>query len=259
MNVTILDDTPDLGRVLLRRCWVAAKTCTSSKTPAELWARSGKLSDARMLKLIAGDVIPSGHWSVLRHASLTFAVDGISRACSHQFVRHHVGVDVEQQSQRAVESNLTVLNYIAPPVIEDNPQHAMVYDHALSTTNAAYAALAAAGVEAEDARMLLPNAAPTNLVVTMNLNSIVNFCAERLCTMAQEEIRILAREIREATVKVVPWMKEHLVIKCQRLGYCPEIRNADGHCSIRPPKHIFLEDAKRGAALRKQGANPASD
>jgi thymidylate synthase (FAD) len=188
-----------------------------------------------MLKVVRDQVIESGHLSCLRHVSLTFSVSGISRACSHQLVRHVAGWSFEQQSQRYVRADLPVTEYVMPRTVAKDAARVKAFDDTLATINGAYSKLIELGVPQEDARALLPNATPTNLTVTANLQALINYCHERLCVLAQEEQRMLASKIRVATIQAIPWMKPHLQIKCQLAGVCHEARNKGNKvCGIRP-------------------------
>jgi thymidylate synthase (FAD) len=224
---------------------VAGRTCYSNLTPQELWEKSATLSDEKMQKVVCDQIFDSGHLSVARHATLTFAISGISRAASHQLVRHHVGFDVEQQSQRytPLDSNI---DFVIPPTIESDPDAKSDYIEALYGGGEDlgvvqhYQYLVGRGIPGEDARFLLPNATPTNLVITVNLNSLITLCHERLCSLSQWEIRRTVAAMRREAVKAVPWIKKYLVIKCMVGQVCFETRNKDGHCTIRP--HISNVD-----------------
>jgi thymidylate synthase (FAD) len=235
VEVVLLDDHPDLSRYALRKIWTAARGCYSTDTPATLWKQSADLSEAKMLKVVKDQVIDSGHLSCLRHVTLTFSVSGISRACSHQLVRSTAGWAFEQQSQRYTRVDLPVTEYVMPRTIAKDPERVKAFDQTLATINGAYSRLIALGVPQEDARALLPNATPTNLTVTANLQALINYCHERLCVLAQEEQRMLASGLRVATIQALPWFRSSLVIKCQLAGVCYETRNKDNKvCGIRP-------------------------
>lgn len=251
MNVTILDDTPDLGRVLLRRCWVAAKTCTSSKTPAELWARSGKLSDEKLLRVVEDEVIASGHLSVLRHAAITYGIDGVSRACAQQLTRHVAGISYEMQSQRAVTMNPGAV--VVPPSVSESEEANPSFLQSVGESNIDYQWLLKYGIPKEDARYLTPIGAKTNLVMTANLNALINLCQQRLCIRAQWEIRRLAAQIRAVTGRQVPWFKKHLTISCISRGFCVEASNkGNAVCAIRPHQDSIQ-------IVPRVAPNPASD
>lgn len=231
MKVQLLtDEAPEkLNRRLLKTCYTAARGCYSPQSPSFIYSKNPK--NDRMIALM-DEIYESGHWSVFRHASLTFSISEISRSCSHQLIRHHVGIDYEQQSQRYVKLENTTV--VTPPTIQNNPEALEQFNNAINMIQDVYTTLLSLGIEAEDARFVLPNATTTNITMTINLNALINLCSERLCTLAQWEIRRLTALIRAETVKVLPWTKSYLVIKCMRDGVCFETRNKDGHCKIRP-------------------------
>ena len=93
-----------------------------------------------------------------------------------------------------------------------------------------------AGIPAEDARFVLPNAAASSMVASLNLREMIHLANLRLCTRAQYEIRMLVKKMCEALVEEEPWLKPYLVPKCERLGFCDE----DKSCGRKPTKEAFL-------------------
>lgn len=85
-----------------------------------------------------------------------------------------------------------------------------------------YDELVTFGVKKEDARAILPNATKTNLVMTCNLRELIHICNLRLCTRAQLEIRVLFKEIVKEVTKFEPWLKDYLITKCEKNGFCTE-------------------------------------
>ena len=83
----------------------------------------------------------------------------------------------------------------------------------------------------EDARMFLPNATKTNMVISMNLRELIHICNLRLCTRAQLEIRKMVKEMALAIIEKEQWLQEYLQPSCERLGYCPESKG----CGKKPP------------------------
>lgn len=222
MKVTLIRFTPRPDEA----CAIAARTCTSFEIPEE--ADLDTLAKA----------LESGHESLAEHASFTFAVDGISRACSHQLVRHRLA-SYAQQSQRYVDFNkdfeCVVPGSIATregPVTEDGRTAAEVYGDTLHAIHEATEALVRAGIPREDARYLLPNAMSTNIIVTMNGRELRHFCSLRCCNRAQWEIRKLAEEMRILAQSVAPVIMKGTGPRCKQVGYCPEKRG----CGKMPKK-----------------------
>jgi thymidylate synthase (FAD) len=136
--------------------------------------------------------IREGHESIIEHASATFEISGISRACSHQLVRHRLA-SYSQESQRYVD--MSDPEFIVPPDVAQNPAAKEIWDRFMAGVAATYRQLRAHGVHKEDARFILPNAAATRIVVTMNFRALRHFFFTRCDPAAQWEIRALAAEM----------------------------------------------------------------
>ncbi len=197
--------------------YTACKTCYSAILPAEIFANAP--GDEKKLELIER-VISSGHYSTIEHVQVTFAISNVSRALTHQLVRHR-HMSFSQKSQRYVKEK-GEFDYLVPQAIEKNPELAAKFDDFMAHTAEFYQTLTTAGILAEDARAILPNATASSLVTSLNLRELIHFANLRLCTRAQFEIRALAKKMCDIMVSEEPWLKSHLVPKCERLGYCDE-------------------------------------
>jgi thymidylate synthase (FAD) len=208
MKVTLLAYTPrpELTVVL------AAKTCYEAKMPSGELDREGM---GRFLRKVVG----AGHTSVLEHASFTFAVEGVSRALTHQLVRHRIA-SYSQQSQRYVK--LRDFARVTPPTISNDKKALARFEKAMAEASDAYSALVDMGIPAEDSRYVLPNAATSNITITMNARSLHNFFELRSCLRAQWEIRKLANLMLQAVRKVAPLLFEGAGPMCQTRGMCME-------------------------------------
>ena len=151
--------------------------------------------------------IREGHESLIEHASITFEISGISRACTHQLVRHRIA-SYSQESQRYVEMSAPEL--VVPPAISESPQAMEVWQEFMGQVAHAYSRLRELGVRKEDARFVLPNATATRIVVTMNLRSLRHFIEVRSDKAAQWEIRNVALEMLRQAYAVVPAVFEDL-------------------------------------------------
>jgi thymidylate synthase (FAD) len=236
--------------------YTACRTCYSELDPQEIFrkATAGEIEPAKMQRLIS-NVIESGHGSTIEHVVFTFGISGVSRTLSHQLVRHRAGVAFDQQSQRYVTYKRAAT--MEPQTIADSePSVRERYEEQVAGSMAAYADLVAAGIPAEDARFVFPNATRTNLVMTTNLRALIHMSGLRLCTMAQWEIRRLFQQIRHEIFSVSPFLGSFLAPKCVPLGYCDEMNNRDGHCPIRPHKDQVLgawaEKAKAAKAAGRE-------
>ena len=169
--------------------------------------------------------IKSGHTSVTEFCDFTFHIEGISRALSHQLVRHRLA-SYAQRSQRYCSED--GFSYIVPKSIEEDNTSFIYYQRCITKIMETYKDLQELGIPNEDARMVLPNACETQIEVKMNLRTLMNFMNERLCTCAQWEIRNLAWEMRKQVLLQVPELDDYLVPKCEKygkqFGFCTETK-----------------------------------
>lgn len=136
---------------------------------------------------------------MFEHASVTFKVEGISRACMAQLTRHRMA-SFCIESQRYNKYKLAGDDwYVIPPEFKDHPHAFMAV---MDTCAEAYTIALSNGVKPEDARFLLPEATKTNLTVTMNLREFYHFLDLRTDEAAQWEIRELAEAMVEAVREI---------------------------------------------------------
>ncbi len=234
MKVKLLAYTPEPEKVIS----MAAKLCYSSVGVDDI---EKNLTDESIDKFL-NMLINMGHESPLEHVSFTFAVEGISRACSHQLVRHRIA-SYSQQSQRYVK--LDQFEYIIPKEIEAIDEAKEVFINAMKQDQEAYDKLVdilfekhynnlikigknekeakreAEKKSIEDARYVFPNACETKLVFTMNTRTLYNFLHHRCCERAQWEIRDLAIEMLRLLKEVAPILFKNSGPNCVK-GPCPE-------------------------------------
>lgn len=194
---------------------VAARLCYSPIGVDELME---KLSDEEANKLVRF-VIKSGHLSTTEHVNFTFAIEGVSRALTHQLVRHRMA-SYNQQSQRYVKFK-DDFEYITPASIENNTDARKKYNDLVSGIHNLYKELLDSGIEAEDARYILPNASETKIIVTMNGRELLHFFTVRCCNRAQWEIKELAINMLKQVKRVAPIVFEKAGPNCLRMP-CPE-------------------------------------
>jgi len=142
-----------------------------------------------------------GRAELIEHASATFEISGISRACSHQLVRHRLA-SYSQESQRYVD--MSNPEWVLPPAIAENPEARAVWDEFASNVKATYRTLRELGVRKEDARFALPNGTATRVVVTMNLRELLHVFRLRISPAAQWEIRDVCVRMLELVCPVAP-------------------------------------------------------
>lgn len=221
MNVTLLNFTPEPEKTVT----LAARLCYSGDTLAELEEKVESVPTEKFL----GRILKMGHLSVLEHASFTFGVEGISRATSHQLVRHRLA-SYSQQSQRYVTARQP--EYIIPESISGDAERKKRFEGAVKKLYKLYGELIEEGVPAEDARFLLPNAACTKVIVTMNARELLHFYRLRCCERAQWEIREMATLMLALAKKEAPFIFRDSGPACVR-GACSE-----GEMTCGKPKEI---------------------
>jgi thymidylate synthase (FAD) len=220
LKVKLLAQSPDAIKVI----YAAARQCYSSDAAADIFDKAGKKDKVQSF---IDKILESGHESPLEHVSFTFAIEGISRVCSHQLVRHRIA-SFSQQSQRYVREE--DFDYIIPDSIKRDPEIKCIFEETLSNIQSSYGKIlklfkdkGLSGEQAnQDARFLLPGASETKIVVTMNLRELIHFFKLRLCSRAQWEIRTLAQEMLKISKEILPALFKHVDAKCVSLGYCPE-------------------------------------
>lgn len=210
MEVKLISYTPNPERV----CAIAAALTHSKKKPDEIEV----MKDDDLEKILT-HVIDLGHLSVIEHASFTFAISGVSRSLTHQLVRHRIA-SYSQQSQRYVRFDDA--SYVTPPSIEKMENLKKEYDEFMEKIWEKYRSLLSMGIPEEDARYILPNATKTNIIVTMNARSLINFFELRCCMNAQWEIRELAWKMLKEVRKIAPTIFKKAGPPCKTKGVCPE-------------------------------------
>jgi len=145
--------------------------------------------------------IQEGHESLIEHFSMTFEITGISRACSHQLVRHRIA-SYSQESQRYVD--MARPEFVLPATIASDDESRAVWDDFMQHVTATYRHLRRLGIPKQDARFVLPNATATSIIVTMNARSLRHFFEVRLHKAAQWEIRWVALDMLALAYKEAP-------------------------------------------------------
>lgn len=210
INVKLLNYTPAPANIIAR----AARLCYSRSEIDDLLEQMTEEKCEKLLKKL----MQLGHESPMEHACFTFAVEGISRACSHQIVRHRIA-SYSQQSQRYVDSKN--FNYIIPPSIKKNESAKQRFEEIMVKIGRAYEELKEVAPK-EDARFVLPNAGETKIIITMNARSLKNFFKHRTCTRAQWEIREMAQRMLKICKETAPLLFEGMGPDCVSEKICPE-------------------------------------
>ena len=219
LNVVLLAHTPNPEATIA----MAAKLCYS---PSDIDSLKKKIA-AKDQKGFVEKLMKMGHMSPIEHASFTFAVEGISRACSHQLVRHRLA-SYSQQSQRYV-SEEGGFDYVIPQTIKGDPELEKYFVDFMAKAQKAYnhvvKRLNKNGIKGEaanqDARFVLPNAAETKIMITMNARELLHFFRQRCCNRAQWEIRAMAVEMLKLVRGIAPTVFAGSGPGCVS-GPCPE-------------------------------------
>lgn len=226
MKVSLLTYTPEPEKLVA----AAARLCYSNKEVSEIM---DNFTDEKIEEFI-DKLVSLGHESPLEHVSFTFGIEGISRACSLQLVRHRIA-SYSQKSQRYVKENN--FYYIKPDSLKNFEANIEIigtidgeqkkveipfsFDTLMDLINDWYAQALLSKIEPEDARMVLPNACCTSIIVTMNARTLLNFFKHRDCNRAQWEIRAVAREMMKICKDIAPRLFSKAGASC-RHGKCSE-------------------------------------
>lgn len=244
LRVVLLSHSPDPERAVA----TAARNCYSARdieAVDESWTRDG-------IETMVARVRDAGHLSTFEHTLFTFGASGISRALTHQLVRHR-HMSYEQRSQRYVKLK-GPFDFITPPSIAARPDVRARYDALMAHVADFYAAAVAAGTPAEDARFALPNAAETQIVITANARALLDFFTLRTCNNAQWEIRELAFAMLRLAKRAAPSLFVRAGATCVR-GYCNEPNGPE--C----PRYVVVKNpvaARRRAGVGEDGPERAN-
>jgi thymidylate synthase (FAD) len=239
LKVVLLSHSPEPERAVAtaaRNCYSPrdVETIDESWKPGEIEAMVSRVRDA-------------GHLSTFEHTMFTFGVSGVSRALTHQLVRHR-HMSYEQKSQRYIKVK-GQFDFITPPSISARPEIKAKYDALMAQIADFYAEALAAGTPAEDARFALPNGAETQIVVTANARALLDFFTLRTCNNAQWEIRDLAFAMLRLVKRAAPSLFVRAGATCVR-GYCNEPNGPE--C----PRYVAVRNpvaARRRAGLGEDG------
>ena len=229
MKIKLLRHTADAELL----CGAAALTTTKSGSPSETLEKMNNETAKQIIKRVTG----YGHTSIIEHASFTFSIEEASRAMTHQLVRHRIA-SYTQQSQRYVTYG-TLENYVTPQNITDNAEAKKIFEETLEKISEIYQKLLKMDIPKEDARFILPNAAKTNIIITMNARELRHFFNVRCCTRAQWEIRAAAMEMLKQARNAAPALFGNSGPTCVEMGYCPEGKMKPPECDVSEMKERF--------------------
>ena len=194
MKIELISITPNAERVIEE----AGRTCYKSKRSED------PVKTANFIK----SIVKSGHSSVLEHASATFRIKKVSRALTHQLVRHRIA-SYSQQSQRYVSEKQ--FDFVIPPsIVEMGSSFIEDYKNDMKIIQGMYNKWKDRGLKSEDARYVLPNACHTEIVMSCNFREWRSVLVLRRERHAQWEIRKMADEILEILCDKCPCVFEDL-------------------------------------------------
>lgn len=221
-RVVLFSYDPDMERV----CAASMRSCYSAHPSYDLYSYSDAKAhalegerplDDQRVKSLLQKALELDHLDIFEHALLTFDLQHVSRACTHQLVRHRLA-SFSQQSQRYVKITRS-RGYIRPPSIGSDVKipiqiHGanleMTFEDMMDATTQMEEGFLRIGIKAEDARYVRPNAAATNIVTSMNPRQLMHVLALRCASDAQWEIRDLAWAMFACAKLVAPNIFETL-------------------------------------------------
>jgi thymidylate synthase (FAD) len=187
MTVELIAITPNAEAVIEK----ASRTCYCSTPKAQPACE----------KNFIYRIIKNGHHSVLEHAYATFRITGVSRSFTHQLVRHRLCA-FSQRSQRYV--NEKSFAFVEPESIREKTQAHKLFEEFMADAKNAYCKLQELGIKNEDARLVLPNAVQSEIVISANFRELRHIFCVRCERHAQWEIRNAALQMLHIIKKEAP-------------------------------------------------------
>jgi thymidylate synthase (FAD) len=210
MKVTLLNDL--LVKFSLEKIGEFASICKNQDMPSK-----------EQLVKIGKSCMRQGHFSTCRGIMWHFQISGISRVCSHQLVRHHVGIAVNQSSNVFQDANTSSI-ILPVSVTRACEEHGLTDEvtEALNSISVLYHKLRECEVSSSDARYILPQGLETSMNIALTPEALIHLAHERLCSKAQWEIRGVVQRMCQEVIQVDSFWKELLTPKCIYLHGCPE-------------------------------------
>lgn len=173
-----------------------------------------------------------------------FLIEDVSRAFTHQLVRHRIGTKFAQQSQRTVDMGL--FDFVMPEPGETDGPIKDAYEDALDAIHLGYRDLIKLEVKPQDARALLPTNVSTNINFGCNLRTLHDMARLRLCTKTQGEFQDVFRAIKSEVERALPWAATVLQVECCWTGTCAFPTFPVEDCVLKP--HVY--DPTTGSAYQ---------
>jgi flavin-dependent thymidylate synthase len=224
VNVTLINYTPDALETLIFTKNTRLRMSATGLDEIREWPEEKKAKELEYMK----NTIQSS-WEFVDYV---FLISDVTRAFTHQLVRHRVGTSFAQQAQRAVD--MTGFTYETGDSIEDNPNANVEYQDTMHVINQSYQTLIELGAKPQDARGVLPTNIHTNIVFKANLRTLHDMSLKRLCVKAQGEFQDVFREIVERVAEVHPWARNFLRVECAWSGTCLFPSLPKEECHVKP-------------------------
>lgn len=250
MKVELLSYTPDALELLLFTKSTRLRMSGVGLEEVRGWSPDKKAAELEYMR----NTIQSS-WEFCDYV---FAITEVTRAFTHQLVRHRVGTSFAQQAQRVVD--MTGFEYVATgDALNDGLEGLVtlrrssardgdprgvpsnIYDKTMQAIDEGYQQLLASGVKPQDARGVLPTNVATNIVFKANLRTLHEMALKRLCVKAQGEFQDVFRAIRAAVVEVHPWAAQFIRVHCGWYGNCAFPTLPTAECPVKP--HVYNPDA----------------
>ena len=210
MRVDLISYTPDAARLL-----IFSKKTRLKMTP-DAFQEVLEMPEeqvAEELKYVFGTIGSS--WEFVDYV---FLITGVSRAFTHQIVRHRIA-SFAQQAQRVVDVS-DGFEFISTGKCKEDAGISTLYQSGMGDIRECYSRMVELGANVQDARGILPTNISTNILAKFNLRALSGVMNERLCFKAQGEFQEVAREMRKKVLEVHPWTKPVLQVNCVQYGTC---------------------------------------
>lgn len=225
--------------ILSRNMFYAARMCYNKGVSiAECLEYTNTRATSEEINALLLKCTRAGHTSILEHCIISFAIEGISRNCTHQIVRHRHMSFAQQSFHYTKTSDVKIV-----PILIDKKNKTTtikIQNEAQKIANrtlALYEAMIKDGVPQEEARHVLPGGMETKIVVSASLRQWIQFCNIRSCVVNCYEIREVALQITTVLLQAFPWLNGCIGPNCKIGLPCKE-----GAKSCNP---TFLLEAKK--------------
>lgn len=241
MKVSLINYTPNADRLL-----VFSRHTRLDMTP-DSFDEVMKMSQEQIdkeLSAVFGTIASS--WEFVNYV---FLITDVTRAFTHQFVRHRHG-SYAQQSMRTVNMS-EVFDYVSTGKCKDDSEISIAYAKGMQDIKDSYIAMIKKGAKVEDARGILPTNITTNIMAMFNLRSLSEIIGERQCIRVQGEFREVVDKMKQEVVAVHPWTEEVFEPTCVRTGFCHFFNFND--CPMKTNGYIKTAPAERDNIKYRKG------